>query len=816
MEGDMVRRRRFAPIIIVVLLLLIVAFVVAAFIIIRQPFPETEGVIQLSGLEAPVEIYRDSFGIPHIYASSAHDLFMAQGFVHAQDRFWQMEFWRRIGTGRLSELLGRSTLDDDRYIRTLGWHRVAAQEVEHLGDEERMILESYSEGVNAYLELNQGHLGLEFTILGLTGVKFEPEPWTALNTLTWGKAMALQLGGNMDSELLRAHVATRLGVDAVNVLAPPYPDDYPVIVPEPITEATIDSFPTSALLFNSIDSGFGVGSNNWVISVGRTDTGMPLLANDPHLGIQMPSIWYEIGLHCEPVGLECPFNVVGVSFAGTPGVIIGHNDHIAWGVTNLDPDVQDLFVERINPENPNQYEYQGEWYDMEIVREEIFIAGEDDPVVVNVRKTRHGPIINDVAGGTEDDWFYGWQPLALSWTALQPGTVWQSIFMLNQAQNWEEFREALRYFDVPSQNFVYADIEGNIGYQAPGRIPIRGSGDGSMPVPGWTGEFEWVDFIPFDDLPRSFNPAQGYLATANHAVVDSGYPYFLSMDWAPGYRARRIIEMIEADQTISIDDIKIMQGNNSSLYAQLVLPYLLELDPSEDRQAQAMELLRQWDGQSVRDSAAAAFFEALRIQMVDEVFGDELGEKLLPRARDSLIVTLLNILPNPNSSWFDDVNTPEVETRETILLRALEKTVEELTKRLGRNIPGWQWGDLHTATFENQSLGRTGIGPIEALFNRGPVAVDGSFDTVNNTGHSLRNPFGVTILPSFRMIVDLSDLNSSLSIHTTGQSGHPFHPHYDDMIDLWRDIEYHPMLWARQDVVAAAEAHLTLTPDGNQ
>ena len=729
-----------------------------------------------------------------------------------------MEFWRRIGSGRLAEILGESALDSDRFIRTLGWHRTAAQELEQLDAETRAVLEAYAEGVNGYVSTHQDRLGLEFIILGLTGVEFEPEPWTPLNTLTWAKVMAWDLRSNMDDELLRAHIAARLGSPAIGPLVPPYPEDHPVIVPHPLTGTTLQAVPEVAFETHILGGGddpslrAGLGSNNWVVAGSRTETGMPLLANDPHLSIQMPSIWYEVGLHCEPVSDECPYNVVGASFASTPGVIIGHNDRIAWGVTNLAPDVQDLFIERINPENPNQYEFQGQWLDMEIIREEIRVAGEEEPVVVFARITRHGPIINDVAGGTEEEWSFGWQPLALSWTALQPGTLARSILLLNRARNWEEFREALSYWDVPSQNFVYADVEGNIGYQAPGHIPIRASGDGSMPVPGWTGEYEWVDYIPFDELPRAFNPPEGYVVTANNAVVEPDYPYFLTMDWLPGYRAQRIVELIEADPSLSLADMQAIQGDSTPLYARDILPYLLALSSDDPRLGQALDLLRAWDGRAVRDSAGAVLFEAFRVHLVDLIFGDELGEQLLRRARSTVQIALVDLLADGASSWFDDVTTHEVETRDEILLQALEEAVEELTETLGRDMSRWRWGDLHTATFENQSLGQSGIGPIEALFNRGPIPVDGTIATVNNTGYSLSRPYVVRVVPSYRQIVDLEDFTRSVSMHTTGQSGHPFHPHYDDMIDPWRNIEYHPMLWERADVEADAEATLVLTP----
>ncbi len=783
------------------------------FLVVPQAFPQVEGAINLPGLNAPVDVYRDSMGIPHIYASSEHDLLMAQGFVHAQDRFWQMEFQRRVGSGRLSEVLGEAALPQDRYIRTVGWHRTAALEAAALDGQDRELLEAYAAGVNAYLETHPGSKGLEFTILGLTGVEIDPQPWTPVDTLSWGKVLAWRLGGEETVELTRAHMSARLGAAALPVLMPAYDPDYPLIVDSPISEASLRAVPEAAYTPILPGDGFEVGSNSWVIGGERTTTGSPLLANDPHLGIQMPSIWYEIGLHCEPIGSECGINVVGASLPGTPGVVLGHNGQIAWGFTNLGPDVVDFFVERQNPDNPNQVEYQGQWNDIQIVREEIVVAGQDEPEIVNVRITRHGPIINDVAGGTEDEWAYGWEPLAFSWTGLEPGTIFKSLLMLNRAQNWDEFREALRYWDVPGQNAVYADVDGNIGYQATGEVPIRASGNGSMPVPGWTNQFEWVGIVPYDELPSVFNPPAGYISTANNAVVGPDYPYFLSMDWSPGYRARRIVELIEADNSISLVDMQTIQRDSTPLYAQDILHHILAVSPEEPRLQAALDLLRGWDGRADRESAGAALFEALRVELLEGTFEDELGEQLLSRARPWLIVALANLLGDPEqAAWFDDVRTTEVEDQEATIVAALARAVDFLSEELGDEMNSWRWGDLHTATFENQSLGQSGIAPIEWIFNRGPVETDGTIGTVNNTGYDFRHAFAVETTPSYRQIVDLGDFSNSLSIHTTGQSGHPFQPHYDDMIDLWRNLQYHSMLWARSQVEAAAEAHLQLTP----
>jgi penicillin G amidase len=806
-------KRFILAIVIFVLIIGLLGFG-SATVLVRRNWPTVEGSIQVPGLQGEVTVIRDSWGIPHVYASNTHDLFFAQGYVQAQDRFWQMEFSRRVGSGRLSEILGKATLENDRFIRTVGWQRAAALDLQNLDAETLSVLQSYSDGINAYIDANTGRLGLEFTLLGLIGTRFEPEPWTPFNTLTWAKVMAWDLGGNMNNELLRARLVTRVGEPGLAALWPSYPQQHPVIVSYPLSDATLEAVPEIAHQDFLFGKGEGIGSNSWVIAGNRTDTGMAYLANDPHLGIQMPAIWYEMGLHCVPLTAVCPYDVVGATFPGAPGVIIGHNGSIAWGVTNLGPDVQDLYIEKVNPQNPNQYEYLGEWEDMQIIQEVVQVAGHEDPVVVNVRITRHGPIINDVVGGTEQDWAFGWQPLALSWTALEGGksNLLRSVMLINRAQNWDEFRFALSFWDVPSQNFVYADVEGNIGYQSPGRIPIRAQGDGSLPVPGWTGEYEWVGTIPFDELPYSFNPPEGYILTANNAVVGPHYPYFLSRDWDPGYRAQRIVDLIEANTPISIDDIQAMQADNLPLWAQDVLPYITALRSDDPHLEEAITLLQTWDGSSGRDSAAAALFEALRLHLLRLTYSDELGESLTFRATSPLSMALVNHLSDPNSPWFNNINTGQVERRDDILLQALDAAVAELSETLGKDMSKWRWGELHTATFTNAALGQSGIGLIESIFNRGPVAVDGSIATLNNTGYSMANPYTVRTVPSYRLIVDLGDLANSLAMHTTGQSGHPFHRHYDDMIDPWRNFEYHPLLFEQAGVEADAQSTLILRP----
>ncbi len=791
----------------------VVVVVLALFLVRRQitlAWPRTSGTLQVAGLQDKVTVVRDQRGIPHLYASNPHDLFMAQGFVHAQDRFWQMEFWRRIGEGRLSELFGESQLDTDRYLRTLGVMRSAQLSQDKIDDEARAVLQAYADGVNAYIDQNKGHLPLEFRVLALNGVKYTPEPWTPLNSLTWATMMAYDLGGNYDSELNRAELASRYGETWMRELTyVPYSSDKPVIVPSAVAWDKVDTAMLAAPKGIAMGAFDGLGSNDWVIHGSRTTTGKPLLADDMHLGIQMPSIWYEIGLHCQPVSDACPYNVVGYSFASTPAVIVGHNDRIAWGVTNVNPDVQDLYMERINPDNPNQYEVDGEWVDMEIVQDSIKVAGKDQPVPLTIRRTRHGPILNDVGSGTASKWAYGWQPLALQWTALEGNRVLDAALGVDQAGNWDEFRAALQNWDAPSQNFVYADVDGNIGYQMPGLIPVRANGDGMVPVPGWTDDYAWTDYVPFEELPHAFNPDQGFIATANNRPAGPDYPYFLGNEWDPGYRAQRIVQMIEAKDKIGIDDIKAIHGDDANLFMGEIIPLLRDIRLDRPEVAKARDMLLKWDLQETMNSPEAALAEAFWYFLPTATLADELGDKT---TRDRLFFR--ELVKDPSAHWWDNVYTPEVETRNEVFAQALDEAYDLLAARQGNDPAKWRWGAIHTATFANQSLGKSGIGVIESLFNRGPYETSGGGAIVNNTGWSTdeKSLFQVQGLPSMRMIVDLSDLTHSVTTNTTGQSGHPYHRHYDDQIDQWRTIGYAPMYWDRAQLDKVSEGTLTLTP----
>ncbi|MBC7264901.1 MAG: penicillin acylase family protein [Chloroflexi bacterium] len=779
---------------------LIIAFVAAggAYFFITRSHPTINGTIKVPGLQADVQIYRDRWGVPHIYAQNLHDLIFAQGYVHAQDRLWQMEFNRRVAAGRLSEVLGEATLKSDRYLRTIGLYRAAQKDLEVLDAETIAILQAYADGVNAFISTHQNNLPLEFTLLG-----FKPAPWTPLDSLGWGKVMAMDLSGNYDSELLRAKLLTVLSEEEIHELLPPYPAQGPFIIPPEARQysSLVDPLLEEWLAVrNTLQIGWeGVGSNNWVVDGTMTASGKPLLANDPHLGIQNPSIWYEV--HLVGGGLD----VIGASFPGVPLVIIGHNQNIAWGVTNVGPDVQDLYIEKINPDNPNQYEYKGRWEDMQVIREEILVKGRSEPEILNVRVTRHGPIMSPVVG-VED------QALALRWTALEGGMLFKSVMMLNYAGNWEEFRQALRYWAVPSQNFVYADRQGNIGYQTPGNIPIRAQGQGLVSVPGWTGEYEWTGYIPFEELPSVYNPPNHYIVTANNKVVPDYYPYFISAEWAAPWRAMRIESQIRGRSGLTIRDMRDIQADTYSIPGSIITPYILQLKPEGWLEERAMAELAKWDYRDEIDSIGASIFAATFYFLARNTFADELG--LDPTASytgsgDMTSRVLVMLMEQPDSHWWDNTATPAVEKRDDILHQSFAQALELLGRRYGDMPSEWRWGRLHTANF-NHVVGS--VKPLNLLFNIEGVRARGSGFTPCAAGFDWNDPFEVRVLASYRQIIDLSNLNASVSAHTVGQSGQPLHAHWGDQVKLWQAVEHHPMLYDRAVIEQDREGLLVLTP----
>jgi len=594
------------------LLLALALLAVAGALYLRTSLPQLRGELTLAGLSAPVEVLRDRHAIPHIYAQSAEDAYFALGFVHAQDRLWQMEFQRRVAAGRLAEVVGEAALELHLPLRTLSVYHYAERVFDNLGPQAQGVLLAYADGVNAYLRTRRGLLPVEFLVL-----RHQPEPWRPADSLAWLTMMAWDLGGNWDDELLRARLSLSLTDEQLAALWPPYPGEAPIALPD--FRALYRKLPLDALWAASPKPlPPGAGSNNWVIDGSRSVTGQPLLANDPHLGLQAPSLWYLA--HLSAPGL----NVIGATLPGLPLVILGRTDRIAWGFTNTGPDVQDLFIERLDSEDPSRYQTPDGFEPFTIRREVIRVRGGDE-VVLNVRKSRHGPVISDVVGRAAEVAGADYA-LALAWTALREDNLtFQAGVNLNRARNWEEFVAALRDFHAPQQSIVIADIEGNIGLYAPGLVPIRAAGDGRMPVPGWSGEYDWVGFVPFEALPHTFNPEVGVIMTANHKIVPDDYPYFLTHDWAEPYRAERITELLAQLQHHSLESFARIQADQRSLMAVEFLPRLLAARSDSALGRQAIARLIAWDGAMAKDRAEPLIFAAWYREFTRLVYQDELG-----------------------------------------------------------------------------------------------------------------------------------------------------------------------------------------------
>ncbi|MCC6956655.1 MAG: penicillin acylase family protein [Anaerolineales bacterium] len=808
--------------------------------------PKIDGHIKISGLDGPVEILRDRWGVPHIYAKNANDLFFAQGFTHAQDRFWQMEFQRRLVAGRLSEILGPVTLPLDRWMRTLTLQKVADFEETLLSESARNYLRNYANGINVFIKRRK--LPVEIALL-----KYRPEPWRVADTLGWIKMMAWSLSVNWEAELLRAQLIARLGPEKAAELEAPHLARWPYIIP-PGTDYSKLNYDVLERVnqtrpFSGPSPYAGLGSNNWVLAGALTQTGMPYLANDMHLGISVPAIWYENHL-CAP-----DVTLAGVTFPGIPGVVSGHNGNVAWGFTNGFPDVQDLYLERLRRTETGEVEaeYNGKWEKAQVLHETIHVHGEE-PVQHEVIITRHGPIITELAPDLCAD-----QPVALRWTALDPDDMIETLFNIAAAKDAEQFRSGLKSWATPAQNIVYADTGGDIGYVLAGKIPLRKKGRGRTPVPGWTDEYEWSGYIPYDLLPQLQNPEQGYIVTANQRVFDASYPVDLELEPISGDRAQRITEMIldqsqrpEADK-IDLAFIKHMQFDQISPSARNIVKVLSGMrthdsaHSEESETHQILHLLHHWDGKLSPDGPEAAIYQVL----IRKIAALMLKDKLDPPGKDQVVSTdsleapapgarpaeldltarfmgkgptpvlaqtglfgerwlpwLSDQLNKPDSPWFD---LGSGETRDDVIFAALELTLQELKQRFGPAPTDWAWGKIHQLRFQH-SLGSNPL--MGSVFNLGPFPIGGDHTTVWATGSSYHNLDSAQVVgPVYRMIVDLSNLDNSVSVLAPGQSGNPASPHYKDQIAGWFNSGYHPMLFSR-NLVDKNTAHRFIMKPG--
>jgi penicillin amidase len=783
-------------------LILVVVVIVSGFYWLHHiktaAIPDYSKDIQINGLAAEVNIFRDSLGIPHIYTANATDLYRAVGFAMAQDRLWQMDLLRRVTQGRLSEILGKDLVKTDILMRALRIQEKSEKILEKSAPEIIQALEAFSDGVNVYMA-NQS-LPPEFVILGYT-----PEPWEPIHSINLIGYMSWDLTSGWGTELLMHQLQGKVSANQIEQLIPNteyheteiYRDFYSpeIKIGETILSASNHLEELGAQIFN--------GSNNWAISGKKSTTGKPLLANDMHLGLTSPGIWYQMHQN-----IEGKLNVTGLVLPGQPFVIAGHNDSIAWGLTNVAVDDLDFYAEKLN-EDSTKYLIDGEWKDLLIKTDAIKIKGEDDFKNV-LRFTHRGPIVSNFKKGAN-------VPISIHWLGNEMSNEIRSVFLLNRANNWIDFRDAVKTFTAVSQNIVYADVKGNIGLQCCAGVPIR-AGNGVQIYPGDSSKYDWTGLVPFEELPFEFNPERGYVSSANNKTVPDSYPYYISHWFAQSNRIDRIREMLEEKERLGIEDFQAMLRDVKSKKAETFTPVFLAVLKAEtnlnEKESESLKRLAEWDCELTRESVSASIFEIMYRKVCENLIKDDLSPEIyedLKGQRMLLENLLLNIQTEKISEWIDDKTTTQTETIEDIVIRSFKETVADLTAKNGENIDNWNWGKIHTFTIQHP-LGKVKILDKVLNFNKGPFEMPGSYHTVCPYSYSYNNLYSVNHGASHRHIFDVSNWDASKTIIPTGTSGIPASEFYLNQTEMYINNQYHADLFSKPEVEKAAKFKMKLLP----
>lgn len=799
---------------VVVVVLVVIAFAWLKFYYLQGPLAVYEGELSMVELSAPVTVYTDDFGVPHVYAENEEDLFFAAGYIQASERLYKMDIIARAVEGRLAEAFGPDLIEDDKYLRTWGFHRIAKNVVSNVSPETRILLERGLAGINAYIDSHENDLPVEFKIAG-----HKPIHWTLEHVVGYARLMGHDLCLAWMPEVIFGGVLDKLGDELARELYPVYPDTKPYIVPQvPKNFSSVaESIFRSENRIREITGAGGshIGSNSWVLGGELTESGKPILCNDPHLQYSQPPVWFEMHL----VGGR--FDVAGVTLAGVPAVILGQNQHFAWGFTNVMVDDTDFYVEVTDDEHPDQYFYDGEWRDM-ILHEEIIEVKGEEAVVHIVRETLHGPIINDVHKvlSANDS-----PPIAMSWVGNYLTSEVDAFIDLNTATNWEDFSSAVEKFWIPGQNMIYADLEGNIGWRPAVALPLRAPGTGLVPLPGDDPQWDWQGFVPFEEMPYQYNPEQGYIATANNKTIGDEFPYYISAYWEPPARANRIHEQLNLPgKKYTVADMKDLQNDFLSDHARDLTPIFLELLQGQQfdnpNMTDAVNALLIWDYVMDKDEPAAAIFNVLWVKFAYNLYGDEMDligdefkDGFFKLANISLRNAIYLLEPIPNSAWFDDVSTEDIaETATDILVRSLGETVEELESLFGASVQDWVWADMHTLTHKHP------MAQVKVLdwlldLNVGPFPAAGSGTTVNNMEYRMYDPYDVVLGPSVRHIYDFANFDTDgLSILPTGQSGNPRSPHYADQAEMFNAGQYRTLPINKATIESAGYRKLVMKP----
>ena len=768
-------------ILIILVLVVLVLFLVRG--IATKGIPDYNAKIKLENLKEDVTVYRDEFAVPHIFAKNDEDLYRATGYCMAQDRLWQFDLIRRASTGELSEIFGEDMIDADQMLRMLRIPEKSRSILKNTDENILGTLNAFCDGVNQYIDTHQRNLPPEFSILG-----YKPDKWLPEHSINLIGYMAWDLTMPWHIETVFQRIREKVGDEKFEKIVPDLDLQKSVIYTEIGENESVIGTDSPYLAASAKLKELGLeifnGSNNWAVSGAKSTSGKPLFSNDMHLGLSAPGIWYT--MHQV---VEGKFNVTGVAVPGQPLVVAGHNEHIAWGMTNVMVDDMDFYYERINPDNPNEYWFNGEWRPLEVRKELIKIKGGETVERVN-RFTHRGPIVTKTKKMDEE------KPISMRWVGNEPSNEMRSLYLINRARNWEDYKIAFKTFISVSQNIAYADIDGNIGIYCAAGVPIRDGWNGLEIVPGWTDKYDWKGLVPFEELPHSYNPKSGFVSSANNRPTGDDYPYHISNWYAPQYRINRIREMLTEKQMLSIDDYKQMQGDHKSKLVENMIDkinYVLDkTDILNDIEMQSAKLLDEWDGILTKESIATTIFDQFYLELIQNIFLDELGEDIFAdyiKVEYTPYLAIDKIWIDGNSEWCNDVNTENVENLEDMIQVSFKDAIAELTDKYGNNLEDWQWSKVHGLLLEHPMGGVKLLDKI-FKFNRGPYPVGGGSHTVSPYRYDRSNAYTVNYGASHRHIYDTSDWDKSLSIIPTGISGIPASKHYCDQTQSYVDNEY--------------------------
>ena len=787
--------------VVIVLFLIVAGGLIFINIFSKKGLPDYNQKVSIPGLEQKVTIYRDKYAVPHIYAENEHDLYLATGYCMAQDRMWQMDLIRRVTMGRLSEIFGEKMLKADRLFRTLDITKKSKLVLAKSSDELRGHLDAYAQGVNYYIQEHKGNFPLEYNILG-----YVPDSWEPIHTLNLIGYMAWDLAGGWDSEIVIHNLEKKLGAALIEEITPRF-DKHAPIFPDYVETGLIDTLYRDFISAKDDIGHLGVqilkASNNWAVSGAKSTTQKPILANDMHLGLNSPGIWLQMHQN-----IKGKLDVTGVALPGAPFIVCGHNDNIAWGMTNVMVDNLDFFIEKINPDNPDEYLYKGEWKKIRTKKEIIKIKGGDSKEI-DIRYTDHGPIVSELKKDIKD------MVISAKWQGFEYSSELLGVYLLNKARNFDDFKTAAKEFIAVSQNIVYADTKGNIGLVCAAGIPIRPSNDGSRVRPGWTGEHEWKGVVPFDERPVSYNPASGFVSSANYNTADN-FPYYINKwGFCGPYRLNRINEILTSKEKFSVEDIKTMQLDMKSKFPELLVKEIVTetaKNPGLTKlEKEALSLLKTWDFSMDKKSSAAAIFENFNLSFIENTFKDQMGDDLYQGyiGNKQAVQIAVEQIWDTESQWFDNITTQEIETFTDIVQKSFSDAIAKLEKQLGSTADDWEWGKLLTFTL-NHPLGSVKILDRVFKLNKGPYEMGGNNHAIPAYAYKFTKPFKVYHGPSQRHVYDTSQWNNSFSVIPTGNSGIPSSSHYCDQTQLYVNGEFHVDYVSKSKIKENAEYTMVL------